>query len=189
MSKIAGFSAAALALLAFSSCSKKTTTSASQPLSPPVRAVEASHEQQQAIAQAVRPYLASRIERHQETEKLYELKETEATSAQVEVVQDKLAILRGKEARHERLLRGLPGVDQTPWMTEVWDLAGAINQVEDCLAEMEKILTAEANGVDAGTSLRAVVQRQDEILKRIEVLNASITTRLNSFQPPSPAQQ
>jgi len=178
----------AAGMLATAGCEKKSKPAPVPPpeaipvisLPPP-----ATQEQREAIAAAVRPYLDARLDRYELTEKLYDLKEASPATPpdpQIVIIQDRLSILRGREARQERLLRELAGIDGTPWMQDVWELTHCITQVETCLAEI--YATHHANPPKSPTEkvplLNAIVAKQDVALKRIEELNEKLGKALEN---------
>ena len=178
----------AAGILATAGCEKKSSlTPSAPPKAIPVISLPqpATQEQREAIAAAVQPYLDARLDRYELTEKLYDLKEKSTASApdpQIAIIQDRLSILRGREARQERLLRGLPGVDGTLWMPDVWELTSCITQVETCLAEIDA--TNHSNPPKSPTEkvplLNAIVAKQDVALKRIEELNEKLGKALEN---------
>jgi len=178
----------AAGILATTGCEKKSTLA---PSTPPkaIPVIElpqpATQEQRKTIAAVVHPYLDARLDRYELTEKLYDLKEQSPASPpdpQIAIIQDRLSILRGREARQERILRGLPGIDGTPWIADVWELTSCITQVETCLAEI--YAANHSNPPKSPTEkvplITATVAKQDAALKRIEELNEKLGKALEN---------
>jgi len=178
----------AAGMLATAGCEKKSDPAPSTPPKAiPVISLPqpATQEQREAIAAVVHPYLDARLDRYELTEKLYDLKEKSPASPpdpQIAILQDRLSILRGREARQERILRGMPGIDGTPWIPDVWELTSCITQVEICLAEI--YATHHSNPPKSPAEkvplLNAIVAKQDAALKRIEELNEKLAKALEN---------
>ena len=177
----------AAGILATAGCGKKSkpTPPKATPVIPLPLTQPATLEQREAIAAAVHPYLDSRLDRYELTEKLYDLKEKSPASPpdpQIAIIEDRLSILRGSEARQERILRALPGIDETPWITDVWELTSCITQVETCMAEIYSTThgTPPKSPAEKVPLINAIVAKQEVALKRIKELNEKLEKALQN---------